>query len=217
MFLMKNLLFATFLLFTACSTAQYEKDKSFAELPENTKGLSVATFAGGCFWCTEAVFERVDGVEEVISGYSGGKKVNPTYEEVSRGRTNHAEAIQVYYDSDRVSFDKLLDVFFLGAHDPTQVNGQGPDLGAQYRSIAFYRNQEEKESILKKIEALEAAEFKKPIATQVVEFEVFYPAEKYHQDYYPANQDNPYVQNVSKPKVEKFEKRFDDLLKKEYD
>ena len=213
---MKYLFFISFSLLVACSTAQYEKDESFAKLPKNEEGLSIATFAGGCFWCTEAVFERVKGVKYVISGYSGGERANPTYREVSYGKTTHAEAIQIYYDEEVVSFETLLDVFFLGAHDPTQVNRQGPDRGPQYRSVAFYRNPEEKKAIQSKIEEFEKSEFDEPIATQVTRFEVYYPAEKYHQDYYPANQSNPYVQNVSKPKVVKFEKRFKDLLKAEY-
>jgi len=206
----------TFSFLASCGTAQYEKDQSFAELPENKENLSIATFAGGCFWCTEAVFERVEGVKYVISGYSGGERVNPTYSEVSAGRTTHAEAIQIYYDADVVSFETLLDVFFLGAHDPTQVNRQGPDRGPQYRSVAFYRNAKEKEAIQSRIEKFESSEFDEPIATQVAEFEVFYPAEKYHQDYYPDNQGNGYIQQVSKPKVQKFEKTFPQLLKDEY-
>jgi len=213
---MKNLIFLAFTIFAACTAAQYDKDESFAELPKDTEGLSVATFAGGCFWCTEAVFERVEGVRYVVSGYSGGETKNPTYKEVSRGQTTHAEAIQVYYDSEKVNFETLLDVFFLGAHDPTQVNRQGPDIGPQYRSIAFYRNDEEKKAIQTKIEALEKSDFAEPIATQVKAFDTFYPAEVYHQDYYPANQDNPYVRNVSRPKVEKFESKFEHLLKSKY-
>jgi peptide-methionine (S)-S-oxide reductase len=213
---MRFLFFLSFSFLVSCSTAQYEKDESFAKLPENTESLSIATFAGGCFWCTEAVFERVEGVKYVISGYSGGERANPTYREVSAGRTTHAEAIQVYYNADVVSFETLLEVFFLGAHDPTQVNRQGPDRGPQYRSVAFYRNNEEKEAIQSEIKDLESSKFEEPIATQVVKFEVFYPAEIYHQDYYPANQSSGYVQQVSKPKVEKFEKIFPQLLKAEY-
>lgn len=213
---MRFLFFLSFSLLVACSTAQYEKDVSFAELPQNTENLSIATFAGGCFWCTEAVFERVEGVKYVISGYSGGEKVDPTYREVSMGKTTHAEAIQVYYNPEVVTFETLLDVFFLGAHDPTQVNRQGPDRGPQYRSVAFFRNENEKEAIQKKITELSDSKFDEPIATQVTPFEVFYPAEKYHQDYYPANQSNGYVQQVSKPKVVKFEKTFPELLKPQY-
>ncbi len=192
-------------------------DEEMASLPTNTDGLEIATLAGGCFWCTEAVFERVKGVKYVISGYSGGEEKNPTYKEVSYGKTNHAEAIQIYYDPKVVSFDQLLEVFFLGAHDPTQVDRQGPDRGKQYRSIAFYRNQKEKSAIEKEIKKLNASDkFVDPIATEVIKFEKFYPAEKYHQDYYPANMNNPYIQNVPKPKVEKFEKNFQSLLKDKY-
>lgn len=213
---MRFLFFLTFSFMISCSTAQYEKDESFAELPENEENLSIATLAGGCFWCTEAVFERVKGVKYVISGYSGGEEPNPTYRNVSSGNTTHAEAIQIYYNADVVSFETLLDVFFIAAHDPTQVNRQGPDKGPQYRSVAFYRNEKEKAAIQSKIEKLEKSKFDMPIATQVEAFAVFYPAEKYHQDYYPANQNNGYVQQVSKPKVMKFEKSFPQLLKPEY-
>jgi peptide-methionine (S)-S-oxide reductase len=192
-------------------------DDEMASLPTDTEGLETATFAGGCFWCTEAVFERVKGVKYVISGYSGGYEKNPTYKEVSYGKTTHAESIQVYYDPEVVSFDQLLEVFFLGAHDPTQVDRQGPDKGKQYRSIAFYRNQEEKTAIDEEIKKLNSSgKFSDPIATEVMKFEKFYPAEKYHQDYYPDNMGNPYVQNVSRPKVEKFEKNFSSILKDEY-
>jgi len=192
-------------------------DEEMATLPTDTEGLEIATFAGGCFWCTEAVFERVKGVEYVISGYSGGAEKNPTYKEVSYGKTTHAESIQVYYDPDVVSYEKLLEVFFLGAHDPTQVDRQGPDRGKQYRSVAFYRNTKEKAAIEAEIKKINASDkFSDPVATEVVKFEKFYPAEKYHQDYYPDNMGNPYVQNVSKPKVEKFEKNFKSLLKDEF-
>lgn len=192
-------------------------DEEMASLPTDTEGMEIATFAGGCFWCTEAVFERVKGVKYVISGYSGGDEKNPTYKEVSYGMTSHAEAIQIYYDPKVVSYNTLLEVFFLGAHDPTQVDRQGPDRGKQYRSVAFYRNQKEKSAIESEIKKINNSDkFSDPIATEVVPFEKFYPAEKYHQDYYPDNMDNPYVQNVSKPKVVKFEKNFGQLLKEEY-
>ncbi len=199
------------------SKSAKRQEVPFAQLPgtDETKGLEVATFAGGCFWCTEAVFERVKGVKYVISGYAGGEEPNPTYEEVSRGKTHHAESIQVYYDPNNVNYATLLDVFFGGAHDPTQVDRQGPDVGKQYRSIAFYRNDAEKTAIENKITEW-SDKYGKPLATEVEPFKIFYPAEEYHQDYYPSHGDNPYVQTVSKPKVEKFEKNFPDLLKKEY-
>ncbi|HKL02660.1 MAG TPA: peptide-methionine (S)-S-oxide reductase MsrA, partial [Cryomorphaceae bacterium] len=171
---------------------------------------------GGCFWCTEAVFERIIGVKYVISGYAGGDEPNPTYKEVSYGQTTHAEAIQIYFDPNKVSYKKLLEVFFRAAHDPTQVNRQGPDRGPQYRSVAFYRSAEEKAQIENEIREVEKTLYDDSVATQVVPFEKFYPAEKYHQDYYPANQDNRYIQTVSKPKVVKFEKMFPELLKPRY-
>ncbi len=194
-----------------------QDQNEFAKLPTDIDGLDIATFAGGCFWCTEAVFERVKGVKYVISGYAGGKEANPTYRQVGSGQTTHAEAIQIYYDADVVDYQTLLRVFFIGAHDPTQVNRQGPDVGRQYRSVAFYRNDSEKNLIKSTIEELESgSSFSKPFATEVTKFTKFYPAEKYHQDYYPQHPENSYVQNVTRPKVEKFEKYFSDLLKEEY-
>ena len=143
----------------------------------------VATFAGGCFWCTEASFERINGVVDVISGYSGGKESYPTYKEVSYGRTTHAEAIQVYYDPAVINFDKLLDVFFV-AHDPTTLNRQGPDKGPHYRSAIYYHNDTQKDLIDKKIKDLTAANaFRNPIVTEVAAYEEFWTAEAYHQDY----------------------------------
>jgi len=208
------LLSATFYSCELIGSFNTPQGDEMASLPTDTEGLEIATFAGGCFWCTEAVFERVKGVKYVISGYSGGTDKNPTYKQVSYGKTTHAESIQIYYNPQEVSFEKLLDVFFLGAHDPTQVDRQGPDVGKQYRSIAFYRNAEEKKAIESEIKKLNAFEkFSKPIATEVKKFEKFYPAEKYHQDYYPNNMGNPYIQSVAKPKVEKFEKKFTELLK----
>ncbi len=200
------------------STIEITQDQNdFAELPTDIEGLSIATFAGGCFWCTEAVFERVEGVKYVVSGYAGGDEMNPTYGDVGSGRTTHAESIQIYYDAKAVDYETLLNVFFIGAHDPTQVNRQGNDVGPQYRSVAFYRSQSEKEEITKKIKELESLnENSEPFATEVVPLEKFYPAEKYHQDYYPHNPNNSYVQNVTRPKVEKFEKHFSNILKPEY-
>lgn len=175
--------------------------------------LDTATFAGGCFWCTEAVFERVKGVKAVVSGYSGGDETNPTYEQVSAGLTSHAEAIQIYYDPEVITYPKLVEVFF-GTHDPTQLNRQGPDVGKQYRSAVFYQNNEQKvqaEEYMKKLE--ESGEYKKPIVTQLVPYEKFWVAEDYHQDYYELNPGNPYIQSVAKPKVKKFTKHYPELLK----
>lgn len=205
------------LFIVSCNASNPSIDQDeFAKLPKNTEGLSVATFAGGCFWCTEAVFERVIGVKYVISGYSGGTTAFPTYGMVSAGKTDYAEAIQIYYDPELVSFTTLLDVFFKAAHDPTQMNRQGPDVGPQYRSIAFFRDEQEQEQIVQKITELEIDDFDVEIVTEVEPFKKFYPAEKYHQDYYESHQDNSYVYNVSRPKVLKFEKNFPDLLKPEF-
>lgn len=213
-------LYALFSLFALAVNCQDKGEQSSVSTKSTEQqlmqkqGESIATFAGGCFWCTEAVFERVRGVDRVVSGYAGGNTDNPTYESIGTGTTGHAEAIQIYYDPSIVGFETLLEVFFLGAHDPTQVNRQGPDVGTQYRSIAFYRSNQEKEEIENYIKTLEGSnKFERPIATEIKEFEIFYPAEDYHQDYYPAHPGNPYIQQVTKPKVEKFEKNFNSLLK----
>jgi peptide-methionine (S)-S-oxide reductase len=177
---------------------------------------AVATFAGGCFWCTEASFERIEGVVDVISGYSGGEKEYPTYKQVSYNQTKHAEAIQIYYDPAVISFDKLLEIFFV-AHDPTTLNRQGPDVGPQYRSEIFYHDQEQKEkseAYMKKLDA--SGKFKDPIVTKLSEYKEFWTAEDYHQDYYEHNPQNPYVQRVSRPKVEKVMKTFSGILKEKY-
>jgi len=176
----------------------------------------VATFAGGCFWCTEASFERIKGVVDVISGYSGGDKAYPTYKEVSYGKTKHAEAIQIYYDPEVITFDKLLEIFFV-AHDPTTLNRQGPDVGPQYRSEIFYHDQEQKEkaeAYMKKMDA--SGKFDNPIVTKLSEYKEFWTAEGYHQDYYEHNPQSGYIQKVSKPKVEKVMKTFAGILKDEY-
>lgn len=189
--------------------SDYISDKDYDQ-------YGVATFAGGCFWCTEASFERIQGVVDVISGYSGGQKAYPTYEEVSYKKTKHAEAIQIYYDKQQITYDKLLDIFFV-AHDPTQLNRQGPDVGPQYRSAIYYRTEEEKQMIEKKIKKLNASgKFDKPIVTEVTKYDEFWTAEGYHQDYYEHHPGNPYIQKVSKPKVEKVKKTFANLLKAEY-
>ncbi|SMB95450.1 peptide methionine sulfoxide reductase [Hymenobacter roseosalivarius DSM 11622] len=183
------------------------------QAPTNMQGLAVATLAGGCFWCTEEVFEEVKGVREVVSGYAGGPEKKPTYEQVGSGRTGHAEAVQVYYDPKQVSYATLLDVFFRAAHDPTTLNRQGPDAGTQYRSVAFYRTPQEKEQITAAIQRVNAAkQYSNPIVTQVTAFTEFWPAEDYHQGYYRLHPNEPYIQSVSTPKVEKFRKLFPKLL-----
>ncbi len=176
---------------------------------------SVATFAGGCFWCTEASFERINGVVDVISGYSGGHTEHPTYKEVCSETTGHAEAIQIYFDPAVITFDKLLDVFFV-AHNPTQLNRQGNDIGESYRSAIFYQNEKQKEILDAKIKALNESTFGGKIVTQVKTFEEFWVAEEYHQNFYEINPRQSYVYNVSRPKVEKVMKTFKDILKPKY-
>ncbi len=176
--------------------------------------FETAYFASGCFWCVEAIFESVKGVEEVVSGYSGGQEKNPTYEQVARGQTTHAEAVEVYYDPEVISFTELVQVFF-GSHDPTSLNRQGPDRGPQYRSIAFYKNETEKKIITDYIALLtnENVYDGDPITTQVVAFEKFYKAEEYHQDYERRNPNNSYIRNVSIPRLNRFKQNFGDYLK----
>jgi peptide-methionine (S)-S-oxide reductase len=181
--------------------------------PEELKKYETAYFASGCFWCVEAIFESVKGVSEVVSGYSGGKEANPTYEDVSYGRTSHAEAVEVYYDPEVISFFELVQVFF-GSHDPTTLNRQGPDRGPQYRSIAFYKDAEEKQIIESYIKALEDNKvYDQPIVTEVKEFETFYDAEDYHQDYERNNPNNSYIRNVSIPRLNRFKQHYGEYLK----
>jgi peptide-methionine (S)-S-oxide reductase len=174
-----------------------------------------AYFASGCFWCVEAIFESVKGVKEVVSGYSGGKEENPTYEDVGYGRTTHAEAVEVYYNPEVISYLELVQVFF-GSHDPTSLNRQGPDQGTQYRSIAFYKEQKEKQIIESYIGALEENKvYDRPIVTEVTKFDKFYKAEDYHQDYERKNPNNSYIRNVSVPRLNRFKQNFPEYLKDE--
>nr|WP_299174383.1 peptide-methionine (S)-S-oxide reductase MsrA [uncultured Allomuricauda sp.] len=183
--------------------------------PEKLQEYETAYFASGCFWCVEAIFESVKGVKEVYSGYSGGPEKNPTYEQVAYGKTGHAEAVEVFYDPEVISFTQLVQVFF-GSHDPTSLNRQGPDRGAQYRSIAFYKNDAEKKTITDYIALLESQNvYGRPIVTQVVEFDVFYQAEDYHQDYERRNPNNSYIRNVSIPRLNRFKANFKSYLKEE--
>jgi len=179
-------------------------------------GLATATFSGGCFWCTEAFFERLQGVKAVISGYAGGTGKNPTYQEVSAGRTNYAESVQVYYDPAQITYQELLEVFF-ATHDPTTIDRQGHDVGHQYRSIVFYKTPEERQILENYINQLnDAGTFNNKIVTEVKPFNKFWEAEEYHQDYYKRNPNDPYVQAVAIPKVLKFEEHFRNKLKPEY-
>lgn len=177
------------------------------------QAYQTAYFASGCFWCVEAVFESVRGVQEAVSGYAGGTTKNPNYQQIGTGRTGHAETVQVFYDPKVVDFKTLVEVFF-GSHDPTTPNRQGPDYGTQYRSIAFYQNEDEKTIIKNYIEQLTADKvYPTPIVTEVSPFEKFYVAEDYHQDYEKRNPNHPYVQAVSIPRINRFKARFSELLK----
>lgn len=199
----------------ACTTSQNGQTASVKKQVQ-LDGLSRAYFASGCFWCVEAIFESVKGVEEVISGYAGGPEKNPTYEQVSRGATGHAEAVEVYYDSTMVDYPTLLRVFF-GSHDPTTLNRQGPDRGAQYRSAIFYQNDQEKASIDSYINELKTNDvFEGPITTEVSPYTVFWDAEDYHQDYEKKNPNNGYVRAVSIPRLKSFQAKFPELLKEDH-
>lgn len=177
------------------------------------KNLETATFGAGCFWCVEAIFQDVKGVYSVKPGYTGGHVKNPSYKEVCTGNTGHAEVAQIKYDPNEVSFDKLLEIFWY-THDPTTLNKQGGDVGTQYRSAVFYHNEEQKNkanAYKAKLEELKV--YPDPIVTEITEFDVFYEAEDYHNDYYSNNPEQGYCKMVIKPKVEKFKKAFEKELK----
>lgn len=183
--------------------------------PSAAKGKQTAVLAGGCFWCTEAVFEHVNGVQKVISGYAGGDAASAHYDIVSAGKTTHAESIEITFDPARISYGQILKVFFSVAHDPTQLNMQGPDHGRQYRSSIFYKNAEQQkiaEAYIKQLGQTEA--FHKPIATEIVALKAFYPAEEYHQDFVKRNPAHPYVVVNAFPKLDKLKKQFPGLYKK---
>jgi peptide-methionine (S)-S-oxide reductase len=177
-------------------------------------GAETAVLAGGCFWCVEAVFQQIAGVEKVVSGYSGGDAASAHYEIVSTGKTGHAESVQVTYDPRKISYGRVLKVFFDVAHDPTQLNRQGPDVGPQYRSAIFYSNPEQKriaEAYIKQLDQAKA--FPSRIVTEVVELKSFYPAEEHHQNFCNRNPKNPYVVNIAMPKVEKVKTKVPELAK----
>ncbi|WP_294963937.1 peptide-methionine (S)-S-oxide reductase MsrA [uncultured Flavobacterium sp.] len=176
--------------------------------------LETITLGGGCYWCVEAVYENLDGVKSVVSGFSGGKTANPTYEEVCTGTTGHAEVVQITYDKNITDINEIFKVFFT-VHDPTTLNRQGADVGTQYRSVIFYKNDEQKKAAQSIIAELNKAKvYNSPIVTKVEPFKVFYKAEDYHQNYYANNKNQPYCKMVIQPKIEKFEKVFKDKLKK---
>lgn len=210
-------LFLVSLQIAACTLAAPKAVDNSTPVAERSYTMpqeyKAAYFASGCFWCVEAVFEHVDGVQEAISGYAGGSTINPNYRQVVTGKTGHAESIKVIYDPKKVSFETLVQVFF-GSHDPTTLNRQGPDKGTHYRSIAFYETEDEKKAIEKTIKKLtEIKRYKSPIVTEVKKLDAFYQAEDYHQDYEEKNPNNPYIRAVSKPRVSRFLQAYPELVK----
>lgn len=213
-----TILLSSLLFMLSCTNApsQTDKQKELASLtpiqmpPEN--GIHKAYFASGCFWCVEAVYESVKGVQESISGYSGGHTENPTYQSSNTGTTGHAEAVEIYYDPSIISFAQLVDVYF-GSQNVTQKYGQGPDRGSQYRSIIFYQNDSEKNIIAQKIKEQEGIYGEGKVAAEVLPFQKFWRGENYHQNYEIRNPSNPYIQNVSIPRLRRFQQKFPELLK----
>lgn len=178
------------------------------------KNMEIATFGNGCFWCTEAIFQELNGVSKAVSGYMGGQTKDPTYKEVCSGSTGHAEVLQITYNPSVITFDELLEVFWK-THDPTTLNRQGNDVGTQYRSAVFYHNEEQKKLATAYKAKLDASgAWSDPIVTEITAASIFYPAEDYHQEYYSLNGSQPYCNFVIRPKVEKFRKVFEDKLKK---
>jgi peptide-methionine (S)-S-oxide reductase len=215
-------LYAGLVALVSCAQKPAEKSNAISSTKINTLNMEksvttttdTATFANGCFWCTEAIFEELKGVVSATSGYTGGQSENPTYKEICTGETGHAECLQIVYDPSVISFDELLEVFW-ETHDPTTLNRQGADVGTQYRSGIFYHNQEQKEKAEKyKAELDKSGAFPRPIVTEITAFSKFYPAEDYHQQYFENNENNnPYCKIVIRPKLDKFRKVFKDKLK----
>src|SRR6476620_2162883 len=201
-------------IFACNSEKKYKTMSSSLFNAQAGEKTDTATFATGCFWCTEAIFEELNGVLKVTSGYSGGQVENPTYKEVCSGETGHAECVQVVYEPDKISYDELLEVFF-EVHDPTSLNRQGADIGTQYRSAIFYHNDEQKQKAeYYKNELNHSGAYDKVIVTEIAPVSKFYPAEDYHQEYYDNNKNtNPYCSVVIRPKLDKFEKVFAKKLK----
>jgi len=198
----------------ACAQPQKkESNKQKPQIKSSSMGTETITFGSGCFWCTEAIFQQVKGVEKVVSGYSGGHVVNPTYEQVCDKNTGHAEVCQLTFDPSQVSVDELLEIFWQ-THDPTTLNQQGNDVGPQYRSVVFYHNEMQKQRADFFLNELsKSGAYEKPIVTTIEPYKNFYKAENYHQDYYKQNGSQPYCYFVIRPKVEKFEKAFKDKMK----
>lgn len=219
-FKMKNIQLIIGLLLTiniACAQNPNKKEKNMQDLPKTQvqvqEGYEIATLGAGCFWCTEAIYQNLNGVEVVLSGYSGGHVANPTYKQVTSGTTGHAEVIQIQYDPKVVTFEEILEVFW-STHDPTTLNRQGADVGPQYRSAVFFHSEDQKEkATYYKSKLDESGAFNRPIVTEITPFSNFYVAEDYHQNYYNDNGMQPYCQFVIKPKLEKFKKVFAEKLK----
>jgi peptide-methionine (S)-S-oxide reductase len=206
------IIFAILISTTACTNADEKTKHVDKEIMSNS--IDTAIFASGCFWCTEAIFQELNGVEKVESGYIGGENPNPTYEEVCTGNTGHAEATRIYYNPEIINFKELLEVFWK-THDPTTLNRQGNDVGTQYRSGIFYLSEEQKDLAEEYKQKLEdAGIYENPIVTEITPASEFYVAENYHQNYYNQNGNQPYCSFVITPKVEKFKKVFEDKLKK---
>jgi peptide-methionine (S)-S-oxide reductase len=203
--------FLTLIVITSCGMSQtqnLDQDKIPAEMLKPQKNEAIATFAEGCFWHSEIIFQSLEGVREAVSGYAGGTDPSPDYEKVSSGSTGHAESVQVYYDPEKISFETLVKAFF-ASQDPTTLNRQGNDVGTQYRSIAFYRNEKEKQIIQAEIQRLtDGKVYHDKIVTEVKPFTKFYPAEEYHQEYVSKNPDDPYVKNVSLADFNHFREKF---------
>lgn len=201
---------------TSCAQKSDNKPMQTSDKKADLSKYSKAYFAAGCFWHEEALFESVKGVKEAISGYAGGTTSNPTYEDVATGNTGHAESVEVYYDPSQISYETLLKVYF-GGQNPTQVNGQGPDQGTEYRSIAFYTDDTEKKAIENKIQEMTVSgKYKAPIAAQVMPLKKFWIAEDYHQNFIEKNPDQGYVQAVSIPEIKEFQKEYPQLVKPDH-
>jgi peptide-methionine (S)-S-oxide reductase len=208
--LMKKIIIPVILISLLISPDAYNRNQ--AGIHESAE--EIATFGAGCFWCVEVIFQNLEGVTKVVSGYSGGKVENPTYKQVCEGNTGHAEVVQIHYDPKKISYESLLEVFWK-THDPTTLNRQGNDVGTQYRSVIFYHNAKQKELAeyyLKKLD--ESGAFDQPVVTEIEPFKSFYEAEDYHQNFYDLNPQVPYCKFVIEPKLEKFKKVFHDKLKK---
>lgn len=219
-YLLNNFFLAFVVLFQSCSGQSHDDasvkkafEKKQTSMEQATTGLDTATLGGGCFWCVEAVYVELKGVVSVMPGYSGGKRPNPTYEQVCSGATGHAEVVQVVYDPKMLTFDELLEVFWT-VHDPTTLNRQGNDIGTQYRSVVYYHSEQQKEiAEYYKKKLNEEKAYANPVVTEIAPFTAFYSAEDYHKNYYANNPNQPYCTFVVQPKVEKFRKVFKDKLK----